>query len=148
MIEAAVNGEVVERAEIVDGVGSGPGVTLRERSERNGHYPRVVYVDNRAEIGAKVERALFERGFATVHVDGRAIAPEGIIDVFRVALDAGCIVIFSGPAVAWRSDSSAIFDATSLAASESSAAEEIVAAVLAFAQTLRLKPANDPKKVN
>ena len=149
MIEAAVNGEVVERAENEDGVGSGARVTLRERSERNGHYPGVVYVGDRSEIGEKVERALFERGFATVHVDGRAISPEGISDVLRVALNAGCIVIFSGPAEAQRSDWSAFFDAASLAASGSSAGEEIVAAVLAFVQTLRLKPpANDPKKVN
>jgi hypothetical protein len=64
-------------------------------------------------------------------------------------LDAGCLVIFSGSAEARRSDSSAFFDATSPAARGSSAGEEIVAAVLAFAQTLKLKPtANDPKKVN
>jgi hypothetical protein len=148
MIEAAVDREA-EDPEVVDGIGNGASVTLRERSERNGHYPGVVYAGHRAEIGAKVERALFERGFAAVHVDGRAIAPEGIGDVVRVALAAGCIVIFSGPAEARRLDGTAFFDGTFQAASDSGAGEQIVAAVLAFAQTLRLEPAaNDSNKVN
>jgi len=148
MIEGTIDRET-EDAEILDGVVSGAGVTLRERSERNGHYPGVVYIGNRAEIGAKVERALFERGFATVHVNGRAIAPEGIGDVLRVALDTGCIVIFSGPAEARRLNGTAFFDAASLVATESGAREEVDAVVLAFAQTLKLRPtANDPKKVN
>jgi len=148
MIEAAVDREA-EDAEILDGVVSGGGVTQEERSKRNGHYAGMVFVGDQPSMGEKVERTLFERGFATVHVDGRAIAPEGISDVLRVALDAGCLVIFSGSAEARRSDSSPFFDATSIAARGSSAGEEIVAAVLAFAQTLKLKPAaNDPKKVN
>jgi hypothetical protein len=69
--------------------------------------------------------------------------------VLRVALDTGCVVILSGAADPIGQDSDAFFDATTVAEGESDADQQIVAAALAFAQTLRLRPtANDPRKVN
>jgi len=150
MIEAAldVKGEPVDD-DIAGGLTSA-GVAPQERSERNGHDSGVIFVGNRPEIGAKVERALFDRGFATVHVKGGAIAPEAIRDVLRVALQAGCVVVVSGVVEGPRVHASGrIFDATALAASESGFSEELVRAVLAFGQTLRLNPdANDSRKVH
>jgi bifunctional enzyme CysN/CysC/sulfate adenylyltransferase subunit 1 len=150
MIEATVD---VKTEHVVDEIAGGlssAGVAPQERSERNGHFPGVIFVGNRPEIGARAERALFDRGFATVHVNGEAIAPEAIRDVLRVAQEAGCVVIFSG-AVESRLVHAVgrVFDATALAASESGLNEGLVRAVLAFAQTLRLKAAaKDSRKVH
>jgi sulfate adenylyltransferase large subunit len=149
MIEAAVD----VKTEPVDHEPAGglstAGVAPQERSERNGHDSGVIFVGNRP-IGAKVERALFDRGFATVHVKDGAVAPDAIRDVVRVALEAGCVVVVSGVVEGPRvHESRRIFDATALASSESDLSEELVRAVLAFAQTLRLNPdASDSRKVH
>ena len=150
MIEAAVDATMdAADEELAHGAFGSAGVTARERLERNGHHAGVVYVGDRAEAGAKVERTLFEQGFAAVHVNGATIAHHAIGDVLRVALDTGCVVILSGAADPIGQDSDAFFDATTVAEGESDADQQIVAAALAFAQTLRLRPtANDPRKVN
>jgi hypothetical protein len=150
MIEGAVDATTDAADEgLAHGAFGSAGVTVRERSKRNGHHAGVVYVGDRGEIGAKLERTLFERGFAALHVNVAPIAHLAIGDVLRVALDAGCVVILSGSAETAGVDWAALFDATTVAASEFCGDEEILAAALAFAQTLRLKPvANDPRKVN
>jgi sulfate adenylyltransferase subunit 1 len=127
-------------------------VAPSERDERHGHYHAVVLSGNQPEVGAKLERALFDRGFAVLHLDGRVIAPQAISDVLQVALTAGLVVIYSGEMLAVElrtqiatSSSERFFDATALAGSE----DRIVQAALAFAQTLLVKPAaGQPKKVN
>jgi sulfate adenylyltransferase large subunit len=127
-------------------------VAPSERDERHGHYHAVVLSGNQPEVGAKLERALFDRGFAVLHLDGSVIAPQAISDVLQVALTAGLVVIYSGEMLAVElrrqiaaSSSERFFDATALADSE----DRIVQAGLAFAQTLLVKPAaGQPKKVN
>ena len=150
MIEAAVYGKTESIDDEIAGDLRSGGVVPQERSERNGHDSGLVFVGNRPEIGPKVERALFDRGFATVHVKGASIAPEAIRDVLRVALEAGCVVVVSGMANGPRVHAAGrIFDATSLAVSEAGLSEEIVLAALAFAQTLRPSPdANGSRKVH
>jgi sulfate adenylyltransferase subunit 1 len=154
-------GEVAARGEIAGREVAG--VDLRERCERNGHYPAIVTVGNRAELGARVERAMFERGFTALHVEGAEIAPDAITNVLRMAVNAGLTVIYSGGALTAdvkrrvTAESARWFDAAGLetsdagtaAANQTSADDEIVRRALAFAQTLLLKPAADAQsKVN
>jgi sulfate adenylyltransferase subunit 1 len=124
-------------------------VALRERHERHGHYPAIVFAGSDSGIGTKLERALFDSGFATLHVDAAFFTPAAIADVLRVALAAGLVVIYSGGARTATIDAERFFDAESLAASETGTDERTIQAVLGFAETLLLKPAaGDSKKVN
>jgi sulfate adenylyltransferase large subunit len=125
------------------------GVAPGERHDRHGHYPAIVFAGSGGGIGAKLERALFDRGFAAVHVDAGAIAFEAIGDVMRVALTAGLVVIYSGDAGVAAIRAERFFDVEELAGSDASTDERTIQAVLGFAETLLLKPeAGDAKKVN
>jgi len=116
-------------------------VALSERSERNGHHPAIVFAGSGSGIGAKLERALFDRGFAAVHVDTGGIAIEAIGDVVRVALTAGLVVIYSGDAGIATIRAERFFDVAALAGGDASTDERTIQAVLGFAETLLLKPA-------
>jgi bifunctional enzyme CysN/CysC/sulfate adenylyltransferase subunit 1 len=125
------------------------GVAPGERHERNGHYSAIVFAGSRGGIGPKLERALFNRGLAAVHVDAEWIVTDAIGDVIRVALSTGLVVIYSGDASPATIHAERFFDAAPLAGSEAGTDERTIQAVLGFAETLLLKPATgDGTKVN
>jgi sulfate adenylyltransferase subunit 1 len=118
-------------------------VTPQERYERHGHYPGVLLLEKRPELAARLERALFDKGFELVHLSRGEITPDAFADAVRLARAAGSVVIYSGDALAPETKrhiatetGERLFDAgaTNLAGDE----EEIFRQSIAFAQSLRI----------
>jgi sulfate adenylyltransferase large subunit len=118
-------------------------VTPQERYERHGHYPGVLLLEKRPALAARLERALFDKGFELVHLSGRESAPSAFAEAVRLAEAAGSVVIYSGDALAPETKrhiaaetAERLFDAgaTNLGGDE----EEIFRQSIAFAQSLRI----------
>jgi sulfate adenylyltransferase large subunit len=129
-------------------------VRAEERRERNGHAAAVIAMGSRPHLGARMERALFERGFQAVLVGNAEVTPSELSRFARLAIAAGFILIYSGDAPN---------DADGKQIAEESGGcfyqlddqnapiedEEIMRRFLAFAESLRVAPATeDRKKVN
>jgi sulfate adenylyltransferase large subunit len=72
-------------------------VAARERYERNRHYPATFLLANQTALAARLERALFERGFLVLHLD--LASPHTILETIRVTQSLGAISIYSGDAL-------------------------------------------------
>jgi len=72
------------------------GVSVEARYERHGHYPATFLLENRPALASRLERALFERGFEVLHLDGATAAPGALAQAIRVMLGFGALSIYSG----------------------------------------------------
>jgi len=121
-------------------------VAPEERYARHGHFPAVVLLEDRAALGERLERLLFDLGFEVLHLSRPESSKVSFVDVVRVAQSAGLIVLYSGDVLAEETKqglatefSGRIFD---LAGAQEAHAdvEQTTRQVVAFAQALRLEP--------
>jgi sulfate adenylyltransferase subunit 1 len=75
-------------------------VTPQERYARHGHYPAAILLENRPDLGARLERVLFDQGFELLHWTGAELAAGAFADGLRVAQAAGLVVVYSGDPLA------------------------------------------------
>jgi len=120
-------------------------VAPEERYARHGHFPAVVLLEDRAALGERLERLLFDLGFEVLHLSRPESSKVSFVDVVRVAQSAGLIVLYSGDVLAEETKqglatefSGRIFD---LAGAQEAHAdvEQTTRQVVAFAQALRLE---------
>src|SRR5262249_198101 len=88
-----------QNTEIVEGVvarrESEISVSEKERFTRHGHFPAVVFLENKETLAERLERQLFHLGFEVLHL---AQLPQGeaTARALRVARAAGLVVLYSG----------------------------------------------------
>jgi len=70
-------------------------VTLQERTLRHGHSPAIVLINERTDIGDRVERVLFENNFEAVLLRQRQLAASARLDVFSNLWNAGFVILYS-----------------------------------------------------
>ena len=71
-------------------------VSAEERYQRHGHLPATFLLQNQPALAARLERALFERGFEALHLDGTSTAPNALLETIRSTHALGVISIYSG----------------------------------------------------
>jgi sulfate adenylyltransferase subunit 1 len=69
-------------------------ITAEERFKRHGHWPAIFLLPKRYLLAESVERALFEKGFETVIVDGDAIPLLAVDAVLSRLWSVGIVVLF------------------------------------------------------
>jgi sulfate adenylyltransferase large subunit len=69
-------------------------ITAQERFERHGHGPAIFLLAKRDLLAESAERALFDKGFETVVLDGDAIPPSSVAPVLSRLWSAGLVVLF------------------------------------------------------
>ena len=122
-------------------------VSAEERRRRHGHWPAVLLLEGRQELATRLERHLFEQGFDVLHLTDSAVSVDALSEAIRVTRSAGIVVLYSGRAldletkrlIAANSEGR-FFDLAELETSHLSE-EEHARKALAFAQALRLSPA-------
>jgi bifunctional enzyme CysN/CysC/sulfate adenylyltransferase subunit 1 len=70
-------------------------VTSTERYKRHGHYPALILVESNPELATRLERALFDEHFETLHVNAEAMPLQVFERNLSVFQSAGLIVIYS-----------------------------------------------------
>jgi sulfate adenylyltransferase large subunit len=129
-------------------------VTPPERYKRHGHYPATILLANHPALAAKVERALFDRGFEVVHLAGSEIVPDALGDPLRVLHQAGMVVVYSGnilPSECKQRVESETTERFFDAAADSSLNDEneLVDRIVKFAESIRISsPQANHEKVN
>ncbi len=144
---AAKRGRAPEEAVANLWIPAGSPVSAEERRVRRGHLPAVLLLEGRQALATRLERHLFEQGFEVLHLTDSAVSAGALSETIRVTQAAGIVVLYSGRAldletkrlIATNSEDR-FFD---LAESKTShlSEEEHARRALAFAQTLRLSPA-------
>jgi sulfate adenylyltransferase large subunit len=71
-------------------------VSAQERYKRHGHYPAIFLLEKQTVLAAKLERALFERRFEVLLVDGAQASPSSLAETIRAMQEIGAISIYSG----------------------------------------------------
>jgi bifunctional enzyme CysN/CysC/sulfate adenylyltransferase subunit 1 len=126
---------------------AGSPVSVEERRQRRGHWPAVLLLEGRQELATSLERHLFEQGFEVLHLTDSAVSIDALSETIRVTQAAGIVVVYSGGTLDAETkrliatnSKGRFFD---LAASKTShlSEEEHARQALAFAQALRLSPA-------
>jgi hypothetical protein len=74
-------------------------VGAQERYERHGHYPATFLLEHRPALASRLERALFEQGFAVLHLNGDEVLPYAFLGAIRAAERLGAVSIYSGDAL-------------------------------------------------
>jgi sulfate adenylyltransferase subunit 1 len=74
-------------------------VTPGERYRRHGHYPAVIWVEDRAALAVRLERALFARGFEALLLTDDSLPQRDWEGVLRVAQSLGLILVCASGAV-------------------------------------------------
>ena len=69
-------------------------VSAHERYERHGHNPATILLHDQPAIAARLERALFDRGFQVLH---HQASSDALLDQVRTAHRIGAVFIYSGP---------------------------------------------------
>src|SRR5262249_38914758 len=151
----ATNGESADAIVPASSEISNP-VAARERHERHGHYPAVVLLEGRHALGVRLERGLFDRGFAALHLRGKDVSHDALSGAFDVARATGLVLIYSGKPLGQETRQhinldfgGRVFDGAAVA-TVNVGDEEVVRQVLGFAQSLLLTPnrSTQRKKVN
>jgi hypothetical protein len=94
MIEEAVGEERGEPLEIAQ-----EGVSAQERYARHGHYPATFLIADRPALAARLERALFDRGFEVLHLVDREVSSFSPLELVRAVHAIGAVLIHSGRAL-------------------------------------------------
>jgi len=131
-------------------------VTAGERHDRHGHYSAVVLLQDQSSLAARLERALFEGGFAVLHLSEDDVSVEALPGALHVAQAAGLVVVYSGRPLSTETKQriasdfgDRVFDGAALS-TVSDRDNELARRVLGFAQSL-LRTADrsaERKKVN
>jgi hypothetical protein len=100
MIETLMTGgETLEAGELAPLAMPRNRVSAQERYERHGHYPAVFLLDNRPALAARLEGALFDRGFEVLHLGARGTSSNALLEGLRAAHAIGAVFIYSGQAL-------------------------------------------------
>jgi len=70
-------------------------VSAAERHQRHGHLPGAFLLGNRPELASRIERALFDRGFAVLNLSDITLS-SALPAAVRVTQELGAIAIYSG----------------------------------------------------
>jgi sulfate adenylyltransferase large subunit len=70
------------------------GVSRQERFERHGHLPAIFLLPGRRSHANALERALFEKGFEAIALDGDSVASPELVSALNPLWWAGFIVIY------------------------------------------------------
>jgi sulfate adenylyltransferase large subunit len=71
-------------------------VRAEERYERHAHYPATFLAEDQPALASRLERALFERGFEVLHLDGDEASLPALLEIIRATERMGAISIYSG----------------------------------------------------
>ena len=71
-------------------------VAEQERYVRHAHLPAVIFLGGRATFGESLERRLFDLGFEALHLAQLQLTGQALTQAFRIARQAGLIVLYSG----------------------------------------------------
>jgi sulfate adenylyltransferase subunit 1 len=119
-------------------------VTPEQRYARHRHHPAILLLENRVELGTRVERVLFDGGFETLHWTGSEPDRGSLEDALRITEATGSVVIYSGAPLAAETKAhlraqfgARVFEAASILASN----DEVVRQAARFAQSLRIAAA-------
>jgi len=130
-------------------------VASEERYKRHGHFPAVVFLEDRRALAEHLERQLFDLGFEVLHLNRPELTGEEFPQTVRVAQAAGLIALYSGPSLAPEAKEkiASEFDHRSFdlsAAPELQSSDELASRhVIALAQSRwLLKPRSNQQKVN
>jgi len=74
-------------------------VSVEERYRRHGHHPAILLFENRPAVAAKLERALFEKGFEVILLGGDPESLNSILDAIRTTQRMGSVAIYFGDAL-------------------------------------------------
>jgi hypothetical protein len=116
-------------------------VTAEERYARHGHYPAIVLLENRPELGSWLERVLFDQGFELLHWTNAEQSGGAFEHALGLAQAAGIVVIYSGEPLAAETKrglaarfGTRVFEPAANVAGDDEAGRQ----ALAFARTLLL----------
>ena len=70
------------------------GVSRQERFERHGHLPAIFLLQGLRSHAKALERALFEKGFEAIALDGDSVASPDLVSVLNPLWSVGFIVIY------------------------------------------------------
>jgi sulfate adenylyltransferase large subunit len=129
-------------------------VDAKERYERHGHYPATFVVETQTALAARLERALFERGFEVMIVDGAEGSPRALAETIHAVQKLGAICIYSGEVLDTETKQgllaelrTQLFDLSP--ENENASDEETFRRALALADSLRFaKPRNNQEEVS
>jgi len=118
------------------------GVRVEARYERHGHYPATFLLENLPALGPRLERALFERGFEVLHLDGAAVSPGALAQTIRAMLGIGAVSIYSGDVLDAETKEQLVADVRVklfelFRENENANDEEVFRRALALAESLR-----------
>jgi sulfate adenylyltransferase large subunit len=127
-------------------------ISLEERCERHGHNPAAFLLEKQTVLASRLERALFERGFEVLHLEGVEASPRALAATIRAMREIGAVSIYSGDVldaetkVQLAADVKLqLFDLSRESASD----DEVFRRALAMADSLRFaKPQNDQEEAN
>jgi sulfate adenylyltransferase subunit 1 len=118
------------------------GVTEQERRKRHGHFPAIFCIAGGLDVAKRLEKSLFEKGFAAFMVQHDELTPSALPSVLSALLSAGIVVVYAGELTPEaRSVIHAVAEARFLELeTEESAAtpDEMLRQALSFAETLRI----------
>jgi|HubBroStandDraft_2_1064218.scaffolds.fasta_scaffold37830_2 sulfate adenylyltransferase large subunit len=129
-------------------------VGAKERYERHGHYPATFVVETQTALAARLERALFERGFEVMIVDGAEVPPRALAETIHAVQKLGAICIYSGTILDTETKQRLVAELKTqlfeLSPENGNASdEETFRRALALADSLRFaKPRNNQEEVN
>jgi sulfate adenylyltransferase large subunit len=129
-------------------------VSPLERHRRNGHYPAIVLVDARAELARRIERALFDDGFAVILAGEETDSLVSTKIAWSALHAAGFVVIYQSSSLGaeerleFRATAGdRFFDFAELQSVSDDA--DALEHILAFAKTLRIQAKDEiPGKAN
>jgi hypothetical protein len=129
-------------------------VRAEERYQRHAHYPATFLLENQPALASRLERALFERGFEVLHLEGDEAFPYALLETIRLTQRIGVISIYSGdPLDAGAKErlgaevKYSLFDLSRK--NQNANEEEVLRRALALADALRFrKPQNQQEEVN
>jgi len=125
-------------------------VTLQERTLRHGHSPAIVLINERTDIGDRVERVLFENNFEAVLLRQRQLAASARLDVFSNLWNAGFVILYSASEIS-REELELFRNLTGNHIFEfidrNDSGEELVDRVLSAVKTLRAETEFEGKEI-
>jgi len=130
------------------------GVSAKARYQRHGHYPAIFFLENRTALASRLERALFERGFEVLHLDGAAASPGALAQTIRAMLGIGAVSIYSGDVLDAETKEQLVAEVKAKLfelsrKNENANEEEVFQRALASAESLRFaKPESNQEKAN
>lgn len=86
-------------ARVSDTGGAQQRVSSFDRSERFGHGPAVVWIEDEERLAQQVERALFDEGWLVQLVSAAEFQPSELPAIARVLQKSGCIAVFPASAL-------------------------------------------------